>query len=358
MEPTSRNLRGRGAAANPPTRFDRLWTERDPDWNDADDPAPRTQFFQDATVSIISYNDSPDIGFRASINPYRGCEHGCAYCYARPFHEYLGFSAGLDFETRILVKLDAPDLLRQELASPRWQPQVLALSGVTDPYQPVERRLHLTRKCLEVLAQFRNPVALVTKNHLITRDLDLLQSLASAQAAEANLSVTTLDADLARRLEPRTSSPRQRLDAIRTLANAGVPVGVLVAPIIPGLTDHEMPAILKAAADAGARWAGKEILRLPLSVAPLFVDWLNRNEPSRKERVLHRLRAMRGGRLNDPRFGTRMRGEGLFAEQLSRLFHVTCRRLGLTRGAPELSIAAFRRPTGRQLSLFDGSESL
>ncbi len=354
MDPRSKNLRGRGATGNLPTRFDRLWTERDPDWNDADDPAPRTQFFQDATVSIISYNDSPDIGFKASINPYRGCEHGCAYCYARPFHEYLGFSAGLEFETKILVKLDAPELLRKELASPKWQPQVLALSGVTDPYQPVERRLQLTRKCLEVLAEFRNPVTLVTKNHLITRDLDLLQHLARVQAAEANLSVTTLDAALARRLEPRTSSPRQRLDAVSTLASAGIPVGVLVAPIIPGLTDHEMPAILKAAADAGARWAGKEILRLPLSVAPLFVDWLSRNEPGRKEKVLHRIRAIRGGKLNDPRFGTRMRGEGLFAEQLSRLFHVTCRRLGLTRGVPELSIAAFRRPTGQQLSLFEG----
>ena len=353
IEPTSRSLRGRGAADNPPTRFARSWTERDPEWNDADDPAPRTQFFQDATASIISYNDSPDIGFNASVNPYRGCEHGCAYCYARPFHEYLGFSAGLDFETKILVKMDAPKLLQQELASPKWKPQVLALSGVTDPYQPVERRLQLTRKCLEVLVEFRNPVAIVTKNHLITRDIDLLQSLAKVQAVEANLSVTTLDPDLARRLEPRTSSPRQRLEAIRALAGAGIPVGVLVAPIIPGLTDHEMPAILKAAAEAGVRWAGKEVLRLPLAVAPLFEDWLSRHEPGRKEKVLQRIRSLRGGKLNDPRFGTRMRGEGLFAEQLSRLFHVTCRRLGLAREGPVLSIAGFRRPTGTQMSLFD-----
>jgi DNA repair photolyase len=352
MEPPSRNLRGRGAAGNPPNRFALLSTERDPEWNDADDPAPRTQFFQDASWTIISYNDSPDLGFNASLNPYRGCEHGCAYCYARPFHEYLGFSAGLDFETKIVVKMNAPELLRRELASPKWKPQVLALSGVTDPYQPVERRLQLTRKCLEVLAEFRNPVALVTKNHLITRDLDLLEALAKAQAVEVNLSITTLDADLARRLEPRTSSPRQRLNALRTLADAGVPVGVLVAPILPGLTDHEMPAILKAAAEAGVRWAGKEILRLPLAVAPLFEDWLTRHEPSRKEKVLARIRALRGGKLNDPRFGTRMRGEGLFAEQLSKLFHVTCRRLGLAPEGPELSVASFRRPAGRQLDLF------
>jgi DNA repair photolyase len=348
-----RRIHGRGAAGNPPTRFASIRTERDPEWNDADDPSPRTQFFQDASVSIIARNDSPDIGFRASVNPYRGCEHGCAYCYARPFHEYLGLSAGLDFETKILVKPDAPNLLRRELASPQWQPQVLALSGVTDPYQPVERRLALTRKCLEVLVEFRNPVGIVTKNHLITRDLDLLRGLAAVHAVEVNLSVTTLDADLARHLEPRTSSPRQRLEAIRALADAGIPVGVLVAPILPGLTDHELPAILQAAAQAGARWAGKEVLRLPLAVAPLFEDWLSRHEPGRKEKVLRRIRSLRGGKLNDARFGSRMRGEGVFAEQISKLFRVACRKFHLATEGPDPSVAAFRRPAGVQLDLFD-----
>ena len=239
--------RARGAASNPPNRFERVTLERADDWDPENDPAPTTQFLRDGSQTIITYNDSPDIPFNAGINPYRGCEHGCSYCYARISHEFLGFSAGLDFETKIMVKEDAPVLLRKELTAPKWQPQLLALSGVTDCYQPVERRLQLTRKCLAVLAEFRNPVCLITKNHLVTRDLDLLQELARHHAVEVNVSINSLDTDLARRLEPRASSPRHRLAAIAALAHAGIPVGVLVAPIIPALNDHEVAAVVAAA---------------------------------------------------------------------------------------------------------------
>src|SRR5205814_4999455 len=243
--------------------------ERDPDWSDPDEPAPPTQFFKDNSDSIINYNDSPDVGFEASINPYRGCEHGCIYCYARPFHEYLGFSAGLDFETKIMVKENAPELLRRELASPKWKPKVIALSGVTDCYQPVERKLKLTRRCLEVLAEFRNPVAVVTKNHLVTRDADVLSELARHRAAAVFISLTTLDSSLTPKLEPRASLPKHRLAAIEALNRAGVPVGVLLAPMIPGLTDHEIPNLLAAAASAGAQYAGYVVLRLPFAVKNL-----------------------------------------------------------------------------------------
>jgi DNA repair photolyase len=272
-------------------------------------------------------------------------------CYARPTHEYLGFSAGLDFETKIFVKEDAAALLRRELADPRWRPQTLSISGVTDPYQPVERRLQITRQCLEVLVEFRNPVCFVTKSHLITRDADLIGELARFDAAAAILSITTLDRDLARRLEPRAATPDLRLDALRCLSEAGVPTGVMVAPIIPGLTDHEVPAILAAAADAGARVAGYTIVRLPLAVAPLFEAWLDEHAPGRKQKVLNRLRAMRGGRLNDPRMGKRMRGAGAFAVQIDQLFRLGLKRAGLSTDFPSLSTEHFRRPG--QLALFE-----
>jgi len=343
--------RARGAVSNPPNRFERIALERADDWDPENDPAPTTQFLRDCSQTIIAYNDSPDIAFNAGINPYRGCEHGCSYCYARISHEFLGFSAGLDFETKIMVKEDAPALLRKELAAKKWKPQLLAMSGVTDCYQPVERRLKLTRQCLAVLAEFRNPVCIITKNHLVTRDLDLLQELARHNAVEVNLSINSLDADLARRLEPRASSPRHRLAALEALANAGIPVGVLVAPIIPALNDHEMATVLDAAGKAGAKWAGMEILRLPLTVAPVFQDWLERNEPLKQEKVLNRIRAIRGGRLNDPRFGDRMRGQGIFADQIRQLFEVARRKAGLADGGPVLSTAAFRRPPGNQLEL-------
>ncbi len=346
-------VRGRGAAENPRNRFETLSYVRDPEGIDPEGPAPETQFFKDPSRSLITYNDSPDVGFEASINPYRGCEHGCIYCYARPTHEYLGFSAGLDFETKILVKEDAPALLRRELSSPHWKPQPLAISGVTDPYQPVERRLRLTRQCLEVLAEFRNPVVIITKNHLVTRDLDLLGELAHHEGAAVYLSVTTLNTRLARTMEPRTSYPTRRLAAIEALARAGVPAGVLVAPVIPGLTDHELASIIAAATKAGARFAGYVLLRLPHAVAPLFEGWLTEHLPDRKDKVLNRIRAIRGGRLNDPRFDSRMKGEGIFAEQIAALFSLACRKAGIVARGPHLSIAAFRRPTPAQASLFE-----
>jgi DNA repair photolyase len=325
---------------------------------DADDDctepsSPKTQFLKDKSQSIIATNDSPDVGFSASINPYRGCEHGCAYCYARPTHEYLGFSAGMDFETKILVKEDAPALLRRELSARKWQPQVLGISGVTDPYQPIERRLRLTRRCLEVLAEFRNPVAVITKNHLVTRDADVLASLAQHHAAVVFLSITSLDGDLSRTLEPRASQPSGRLAAVEQLTRAGIRVGVMVAPIIPGLTDHEMPAILSAAAQAGARFAGYTVVRLPLTVAPVFEQWLTQHAPEKKEKVLSRLREMRDGKLNDPRFGSRMRGEGPIAQAIKDLFYLSRKRAGIGRGGPELTTANFRTPGTKQPLLFD-----
>ena len=351
LQPVRKPAAHRGAGGNTPNRFEKLHLEPDADRNPEEDPLPRTQFLKDRSGKIISSNDSPDIPFEASLNPYRGCEHGCIYCYARPTHEYLGFSAGLDFETRIMVKEDAPKLLRAELSSPRWEPKVISLSGVTDPYQPIERRLKLTRGCLEVLAEFLNPVTVVTKNSLVTRDLDLLSELASSHAAAVFISVTTLDSELRNIMEPRTSPPEARLTAIQALRKAGVPVGLLVAPVIPGLTDHEIPSIVEAARDCGAQFACHEILRLPLAVAPLFEQWLTAHFQQRKEKILNRIRALRGGKLNDARFGVRMRGEGLFAEQISRMFHIVCRRAGLAEDGPDLSAAAFRRSAGNQLEL-------
>ena len=343
----------RGAAENPPNRFEKVHLERDEDWNPEEDPLPRTQFLKDSSKSIIAYNDSPDIGFEASINPYRGCEHGCIYCYARPFHEYLGFSAGIDFETKIMVKENAPQLLREELASPKWKPQVIAISGVTDCYQPVERKLKITRGCLEVLAEFRNPVGIVTKNFLVTRDIDLLSELARHNAAQVFISITTLDTELRKIMEPRTSPPAARLEAVRRLAEAGVRVGILMAPVIPGLTDHEIPAVLDAAAKAGAKSAGHVTLRLPHAVAPLFEKWLETHFPDRKDKVLNRLRSMRGGKLYDSKWGQRMRGEGIFADQIDQLFEVARRKVGIAERGWEMSAAAFRRPGGAQLQLFE-----
>lgn len=353
-------IRGRGTPDNPPNRFEKISLERDLEASaeDVEDrPPPQTEYYRDTSSSIITYNDSPDVGFDASINPYRGCMHGCVYCYARPSHEYLGFSAGLDFETKIVVKENAPELLRRELSSRKWKPQVLAMSGVTDPYQPVERRLQITRKCLEVLAEFRNPVAVITKNLLVTRDIDLLADLARDNAAAVFLSVTTLDATLVRVMEPRTALPAARLKAIEKLTKAGVPTGVLIAPVIPGLTDHELPSIIKAAAEAGARFAGFEPVRLPFGVSELFVQWLERHFPDRKAKVLAQIRTMRGGKLNDPNFGSRMRGQGIFAEQLRKLFHAATRKAGIAEGRLELSTAAFRRPAGAQMEFFPSGTS-
>jgi len=342
-------IHGRGAAENPPNRFEKIEFVPDPD--DPDAPSPKTVFYRDASKSIISTNDSPDLGFEASINPYRGCEHGCSYCYARPYHEYLGFSAGLDFETKIMVKEDAPELLRAELSKKSWTPKLVAFSGVTDCYQPIERKLLITRRCLNVFAEFRNPVSVITKNFLVTRDLDVLRELAEHQCVAVCLSITTLDNDLHHVMEPRTSVPARRFAAIEALAKAGIPASVNVAPVIPGLTDHELPSILKAAREAGATGAGYVMLRLPHGVKDLFEAWIRRHRPNAAEKVLNRVRDVRGGSLNDPSFGSRMRGEGAFAKTVKQMFDITCRRFGLNVVRDELSTASFRRPDS-QLTLF------
>jgi DNA repair photolyase len=351
-DPIKGQIRGRGANINPANRFEALHYETE-DWCEPDtETRPlRTQFLRDDSQSIISYNNSPDVGFDASLNPYRGCEHGCAYCYARPTHEYLGFSAGIDFETRIMVKPNAAELLAAELARPSWKPQLLALSGVTDAYQPIERKLQITRSCLRVLAEFRNPVIVITKNHLVTRDADYLAELAGISASSVSISITTLDPKLARMMEPRASSPSQRLDAVTKLREAHIPIGVNVAPIIPGINEHEIPSITAAAAKAGALFASYTIVRLPLTVAPVFIDWLENHFPDRKEKVLNRIRSIRNGKLNDPAFGARMRGEGPIAEEIGQIFQVSCRRAGLNRERAELSTAAFRRRLPNQMEL-------
>jgi DNA repair photolyase len=344
-------VRGRGASSNPPNRFEKMSYETS-EWDEPEDPSKHTVFLKDDTRTIINYNDSPDVGFNASINPYRGCEHGCIYCFARPNHEYLGLSAGLDFETKILVKEDAPQLLRRELSSPRWEPQIIAISGVTDAYQPIERRLQLTRRCLEVLVEYRNPVVIITKNDLVVRDIDLLKELAKIDGILVFVSVTSLDSELAREIEPRASQPVKRLAAITALAEARVPVGSLIAPVIPGLTDHELPGIISAVAQAGAVAAGYVPLRLPYGVAPLFEEWLTLHRPLQKEKILGRIREIRGGKLNDPNFGTRMQGTGAYAEHISEMFEVCCRKARLNTRRPKLSVKSFRRPGPAQLGLF------
>jgi DNA repair photolyase len=350
-------IQGRGTQANPPNRFERLHLEPDFEHIEATEdfaasPKGRpTTYLLDTAKTIIAENDSPDVGFSHSINAYRGCSHGCAYCFARPTHEYLGFSAGLDFESKIMVKLKASALLRQALMSPKYRPLSLAMSGVTDCYQPAEKQFKLTRGCLEVLVEFKNPCSIITKNRLITRDVDLLSELAKLQAVGVMVSLTTLDAGLSAKMEPRTSSPKNRLETIRKLTAVGIPTGVMVAPVIPGLTDHEVPSILQAAADAGASFAGTTPLRLPWAVAPIFEAWLADHFPDRKDKVLNRIRSMRGGKLNDPNFGTRMRGEGVWAEQLKSIFQFGKRAAGIVGKFPELSTKHFQRP-GDQLNLW------
>ncbi|TVP45026.1 MAG: PA0069 family radical SAM protein [Gemmatimonadales bacterium] len=338
------SLSGRGAGSDPPNRFEELALELDAEEADGEPGRRETLYFRDPARSVLTRNRSPDVGFDWSLNPYRGCTHGCSYCYARPTHEYLGLSAGLDFESRIFVKEDAPRLLRDGLASPRWAPVPLVLSGVTDPYQSVERRLEITRGCLAVLEETGHPVAVITKSRLVCRDTDLLASLAARGAAHVTLSITTLDRRLQRALEPRASPPEHRLDAIRTLSDAGVPVAVNVAPVIPGLTEHEIPAILDAAAKAGASAAGMVLLRLPWGVKEIFEDWLRRHLPDRADKVLNRLRDAHGGKLYDASPGHRMRGSGPHADQIRSLFMVSARKAGLDRRALSLSTDAFRPP--------------
>ncbi len=350
---------GRGAGFNPANRFGANHLEPFDVDVPCEDDVPRTlktTFFADRSKSILTRNDSPDVPFTWSINPYRGCEHGCIYCYARPSHEYLGFSAGLDFESKIVVKPDAPELLRDALQSRKWEPQVVCISGNTDGYQPVERALGITRKCLEVFRDFRNPVAVITKNALVSRDTDILADLARFDAVNVTFSVTTLDTDVARSMEPRASAPMRRLAAMRTLADAGVPVAVNIGPVVPGLTDDEIPAILAAAKAHGATGAGFLMMRLPGLVEPLFVEWVQRVFPARAQRVLARIRDVRQGDLHDTRFGTRMRGEGAIADAVARLFEIHAARLGLGTRRFDLSAAHFIRPGGRQGELFHGGD--
>lgn len=348
-----KKIRGRGSAENPAGRFERI--EYIPDEEEPSrEASPKTEFYRDTARSVIAYNDSPDVGFDAGINPYRGCEHGCIYCYARPSHEYLGLSPGLDFETKIFVKEDAPDLLRKELSSPKWKPQVIALSGNTDPYQPAERHFQLTRDCLRVLAEFRNPVGIVTKNYLVTRDIDILKTLSEYEAALVVVSVTTLDPQLARAMEPRTSQPSYRLKAIELLSENAIPTMVLVAPVIPGLTDHEIPRIVQSAVDAGAKKAGYIMLRLPHGLGGLFQNWLERHYPLRKNKILNRILSVRGGKLNSSEFFDRMKGGGVYADQVRRVFEIACRKSGIEGNKLELSVQHFRRAeTSEQLALFE-----
>ena len=350
MSSIPKGLKGRGSAENPGNRFDKIDIEPT-DEEISQGLSPKTIFYKDTTKSIIAYNDSPDVGFNAGINPYRGCEHGCIYCYARPSHEFLGFSLGLDFETKIFVKENAPELLRKELSAKKYKPQTIALSGNTDCYQPAERRFQLTRSCLEVLEEFKNPVGIVTKNNLVTRDIDLLSECARWNGALVAVSITTLDAQLKSVMEPRTSEPKLRLRAIEELSKAGIPVIVMVAPVIPGLTEHEIPKIIQSAADAGASGAAYIMLRLPYRVSDLFSNWLKRQFPDRAQKVINRIRSIRKGDLNSKEFHERMRGRGIYAEQIRDIFETAKRRAGFKEISTQLTTEHFRKPGGTQLNL-------
>lgn len=351
--PESSATVGRGTGQNRVGRFEA--TELEIDWThlEHDDEfqqeiaRPATHCFEDTSRTVISENDSADIPYRYSLNPYRGCQHGCSYCYARPSHEFLGLSAGLDFETKIFVKRTAPDLFRRWLCRTGYQPDSVMMSGITDCYQPVERALRITRQCLEVAAGARQPMALITKNALIRRDLDIIAPMARDNLARAAISITSLDQSLTRALEPATSAPAARLDAVRQLTEQGVPVHVMVSPVIPGLNDAEIPAILEAARDAGAISASYILLRLPFSVREIFADWLHQRRPLEAGKVLSQIRETRDGQLNDVEFGRRMRGTGPLADQIAALFRVSASRLGLDRRLPPLATDLFRPPDGQ-----------
>jgi DNA repair photolyase len=356
----SQSIKGRGAAVQPANPYQAVHLQADLEQLADDDEylaqldRPPTEYLADESQSIVTENDSPDVGFRYSVNPYRGCSHGCSYCYARPTHEYLGLSAGLDFETKVFVKFRAAELLREFLARPSWQPETIVFSGVTDCYQPAEREFRLTRGCLEVAAECCQPVGIITKNALVLRDLDLLVTLAQHQAVRVSLSITSLDRQLARCMEPRTSAPESRLRAIQKLTAAGIPTNVMVAPIIPGLNDSEIPAILAAAREAGAQSAGYVLLKLATTVREVFLDWLQRNYPDRFPRIETLICSTRGGRLNDSTFGRRQRGMGPVADMVADTFRVWTSKLGYPDDAPPLNCEAFRppRPVSGQLALF------
>ncbi|MCF6228010.1 MAG: PA0069 family radical SAM protein [Planctomycetes bacterium] len=347
------NTYGRGTGINPPNRFERVHIEYDAHEPDSEDQrAVPTQFFEDTSKSIIAWNTSPDIPFDAGVNPYRGCEHGCVYCFARPYHEYLGYSSGLDFETKIHIKRNAAELLRREFMKKSWKPQPVSLSGVTDAYQPVEQKLRITRSVIEVLAEFRNPVGIITKNALITRDIDLLSELEKYQAVSVNISITALDDNIRRLMEPRTSTIVKRFEAVKKLREAGIPTGVMLAPIVPGLTCQDIPKLVELAKDAGAMWVNMIPLRLPQAVSELFDNWLQEHFPMRRNKILNRVADMHGQTLNDNRVFKRMKGEGKWAEGLNALFKLAKRMHGFESGtSPSLSTKAFRRP-GSTRSMF------
>jgi DNA repair photolyase len=345
----------RGTELRTPNRFETTSLEAfDDGWDSPEAmelPVVQTEFLDDHSKSILAKNDSPDLGFTYSVNVYRGCEHGCAYCYARPTHEYLGMNAGVDFESKIMVKHDAPDLLRVAFDKASWKPQYIMMSGNTDCYQPAERDFGITRKMLEVFLDYRNPVGIITKNALILRDCDLLSEMAKLHLVSVFFSITTLDRDLARKLEPRTSTPERRLHAMRTLTEAGIPTGVMIGPAIPGLNDEEIPAILRAAHDAGAKSAGYNMVRLPYAVRPIFEEWLEKNVPLEAKKIMARIQMVRDGKMNDPEFGSRMRGTGGYADYIKELFRKTCKRLGLNEERTHLTTEHFRRPNS--MTLFD-----
>lgn len=348
-------LRGRGALSNASGRYEReSRTLVDDGWGEDEELPPlRTEVMRDSAKTIITRNASPDISFEQSINPYKGCEHGCIYCFARPTHAYLGLSPGADFESRLFAKPNAAELLERELSAPGYVPKVIAMGTNTDPYQPTEKRLRITRSILEVLRAFNHPVGIVTKSALILRDLDILAPMAEQGLAKVALSVTTLDRKLARTMEPRASTPPRRLEAIRALAAAGVPAGVMFAPVIPALNDEELETVLEAAKEAGAVSAGYVLLRLPLEIKDLFREWLEANEPGRAKHVLSLIRQMRGGKDYDSAWHTRMKGTGPYAEMIARRFHMAVKRLALNRGQHALVLNRFKRPPrlGEQLAL-------
>lgn len=348
MEP----IRGRGSTHNPKNRFLDTHLEYDVDEETGELDRPKTQLLTDHTTEIISTNKSPDINFDVSINPYRGCEHGCVYCYARPTHEYLGMSFGLDFESKIVVKYDAPKLLRKKLAQKSWKPQTLIMSGVTDPYQPIEKELQITRGCIEVLAGCNHPLVIITKNYRVTRDIDLLSKMAKKNVIKVVISITTLDKKITDTMEPRTSRPNRRLKAVKELSDAGIPVHVNIAPLIPGLTDDELVPIMEASAEAGASSVAIVPLRLPFAVKDLFVKWLEDHYPDRKDKVLNRIKNMKDGNLNRADFWERFKIEGPYGDQIRQLLKIHTKRLGLNENIKPLETKHFRRPETDQLRLF------
>jgi DNA repair photolyase len=351
-------VRGRGTDINPPNRFERLHVEETEDMYDERDHEPDTErkietvFYKDHSKSAIAKNDSPDIPFEYSFNPYRGCEHGCVYCYARPTHEYLGFSSGIDFESKIMVKENGPELLRKTFEKKDYVPKFIMFSGDTDCYQPIERKLEITRNALKICLEYRNPVSILTKNSLILRDLDILSEMAKMNLVTTSLSITSLNKKLASKMEPRTTTPERKLQAIEKLSEAGIPVGVNVAPIIPGLNDEEIPEILKQSAKKGATYASYILLRLPYSIKDLFINWLDGKFPERKEKILNKIREMRGGKLNVSDFGKRFMVQGEQANTIRELFYISCRKYGLNQRKFELTTTHFKSPAGKQIELF------